>query len=323
MDPTQANAEASPTVKERAKEKLLRDLGDVFLHAFNDPKTVEIMLNSDGALWQERLGESMRLIGSMRASQAEAVIKTVAGFYGKEITRIKPVLESEFPLDGSRFAAQLPPVVAGPTFALRKKAISVFTLEDYVSKGIMTQAQRNSLAKAVRAHRNILVIGGTGSGKTTLVNAIIREMADASEEERVLIIEDTGEIQCFAKNFVQYRTSMEVNMTQLLRASLRMRPDRILVGEVRGPEALDLLMAWNTGHEGGAATLHANDARAGLSRLAMLISMHPDAPRPIEPLIGEAVHLLVHIARTSEGRRVQEILEVNGYEDGRYSLRQI
>lgn len=323
MDPTQASAEASPTVKERAKEKLLRDLGDVFLHAFNDPKTVEIMLNSDGALWQERLGESMRLIGSMRASQAEAVIKTVAGFYGKEITRIKPVLESEFPLDGSRFAAQLPPVVAGPTFALRKKAISVFTLEDYVSKGIMTQAQRNSLAKAVRAHRNILVIGGTGSGKTTLVNAIIREMADASEEERVLIIEDTGEIQCFAKNFVQYRTSMEVNMTQLLRASLRMRPDRILVGEVRGPEALDLLMAWNTGHEGGAATLHANDARAGLSRLAMLISMHPDAPRPIEPLIGEAVHLLVHIARTSEGRRVQEILEVNGYEDGRYSLRQI
>lgn len=323
MDPTQANAEASPTVRERAKEKLLRDLGDVFLHAFNDPKTVEIMLNSDGALWQERLGESMRLIGSMRASQAEAVIKTVAGFYGKEITRIKPVLESEFPLDGSRFAAQLPPVVAGPTFALRKKAISVFTLEDYVSKGIMTQGQRNSLAKAVRAHRNILVIGGTGSGKTTLVNAIIREMADASEEERVLIIEDTGEIQCFAKNFVQYRTSMEVNMTQLLRASLRMRPDRILVGEVRGPEALDLLMAWNTGHEGGAATLHANDARAGLSRLAMLISMHPDAPRPIEPLIGEAVHLLVHIARTSEGRRVQEILEVNGYEDGRYSLRQI
>lgn len=323
MDPTQASAEASPTVKERAKEKLLRDLGDVFLHAFNDPKTVEIMLNSDGALWQERLGESMRLIGSMRASQAEAVIKTVAGFYGKEITRIKPVLESEFPLDGSRFAAQLPPVVAGPTFALRKKAISVFTLEDYVSKGIMTQGQRNSLAKAVRAHRNILVIGGTGSGKTTLVNAIIREMADASEEERVLIIEDTGEIQCFAKNFVQYRTSMEVNMTQLLRASLRMRPDRILVGEVRGPEALDLLMAWNTGHEGGAATLHANDARAGLSRLAMLISMHPDAPRPIEPLIGEAVHLLVHIARTSEGRRVQEILEVKGYEDGRYSLRQI
>jgi type IV secretion system protein VirB11 len=251
------------------------------------------------------------------------VIKTVAGFYGKEITRSKPVLESEFPLDGSRFAAQLPPVVAAPTFALRKRAIAVFTLDDYVAKGIMTRQQRDVLGRSVREHRNILVIGGTGSGKTTLVNAVIREMADVSANERVLIIEDTGEIQCDAENVVQYHTTMEVGMTQLLRTSLRMRPDRILVGEVRGPEALDLLMAWNTGHEGGAATLHANDARAGLSRLAMLISMHPDAPRPIEPLIGEAVHVLVHIERTPKGRRVQEIVEVDGYEDGRYLLRQI
>jgi type IV secretion system protein VirB11 len=126
-----------------------------------------------------------------------------------------------------------------------------------------------------------------------------------------------------AENFVQYHTSAEVSMTKLLRTSLRMRPDRILVGEVRGPEALDLLMAWNTGHEGGAATLHANDARAGLSRLAMLISMHPDAPSPIEPLIGEAVHVLVHIARTARGRRVQEVLEVSGYEDGRYIIHDV
>jgi type IV secretion system protein VirB11 len=310
-------------VKERAKEKLMRDLGDTFLKAFNDPRTIEIMLNADGRLWQERLGEGMHVIGKMRASQSEAVIKTVAGFYGKEITRSKPVLESEFPLDGSRFAAQLPPVVAAPTFALRKRAVAVFTLDDYVAKGVMTGQQRDVLGRTVREHRNILVIGGTGSGKTTLVNAVIREMADVSANERVLIIEDTGEIQCDAENVVQYHTTMEVGMTQLLRTSLRMRPDRILVGEVRGPEALDLLMAWNTGHEGGAATLHANDARAGLSRLAMLISMHPDAPRPIEPLIGEAVHLLVHIARTPKGRRVQEIVEVDGYEDGRYMLRQI
>jgi type IV secretion system protein VirB11 len=196
-------------------------------------------------------------------------------------------------------------------------------LDDYVAKGIMTRQQRDVLGRSVREHRNILVIGGTGSGKTTLVNAVIREMADVSANERVLIIEDTGEIQCDAENVVQYHTTMEVGMTQLLRTSLRMRPDRILVGEVRGPEALDLLMAWNTGHEGGAATLHANDARAGLSRLAMLISMHPDAPRPIEPLIGEAVHVLVHIERTPKGRRVQEIVEVDGYEDGRYVLRQI
>jgi type IV secretion system protein TrbB len=323
MENPNISSVTSGFVKERAKEKLMRDLGEIFLKAFHDPKTIEIMLNADGRLWQERLGEGMHVIGHMRASQSEAVIKTVAGFYGKEITRSKPVLESEFPLDGSRFAAQLPPVVPAPTFALRKRAVAVFTLDDYVSNRIMTKQQRDVLGKSVRDHRNILVIGGTGSGKTTLVNAVIREMADVSANERVLIIEDTGEIQCDAENVVQYHTTMEVGMTQLLRTSLRMRPDRILVGEVRGPEALDLLMAWNTGHEGGAATLHANDARAGLSRLAMLISMHPDAPRPIEPLIGEAVHVLVHIARTPKGRRVQEIVEVDGYEDGRYVLRQI
>jgi P-type conjugative transfer ATPase TrbB len=323
MENPNTSGETAGFVKERAKEKLMRDLGETFLRAFHDPKTIEIMLNADGCLWQERLGEGMRVIGKMRASQSEAVIKTVAGFYGKEITRTRPVLESEFPLDGSRFAAQLPPVVPAPTFALRKKAVSVFTLDEYVSSKIMTSDQRDVIGKAVRDHRNILVIGGTGSGKTTLVNAVIREMAHVSASERVLIIEDTGEIQCHAENVVQYHTTMEVGMTQLLRTSLRMRPDRILVGEVRGPEALDLLMAWNTGHEGGAATLHANDARAGLSRLAMLISMHPDAPRPIEPLIGEAVHVLVHIARTPKGRRVQEIVEVDGYEGGRYLLRQI
>lgn len=310
-------------VRERAREKLMRDLGDTFMNAFNDPTTVEIMLNADSRLWQERLGEGMRCIGTMRPSQSEAVIKTTAGYYGKEITRANPVLESEFPLDGSRFAAQLPPIVSGPTFALRKKAVAIFGLADYVAGGTMSEAHRRVLLNAIQAHRNILVTGGTGSGKTTLINAIIREMVEADASERVFIIEDTGEIQCAADNFVQYRTSFDVGMTQLLRTSLRMRPDRILVGEVRGPEALDLLMAWNTGHEGGAATLHANDARAGLSRLAMLISMHRDAPRPIEPLIAEAVHLIVHIARTPSGRRVQEIVAVEGCEDGRYVLRNL
>ncbi|WP_285403886.1 P-type conjugative transfer ATPase TrbB [Luteibacter sp. ME-Dv--P-043b] len=312
---------SSAVVRARAREKLRRDLGDAFLHAFGDPDTVEIMLNADHRLWQERLGEGMRCVGSMRPSQSEAVIKTIAGYYGKEITRAHPVLESEFPLDGSRFAAQLPPIVRAPTFALRKKAVSIFGFDDYVAAGTMTCAQRDLLLDAIRRHRNILVIGGTGSGKTTLINAVIREMVRLDERERVFIIEDTGEIQCMAENFVQYRTSPDIDMTRLLRTSLRMRPDRILVGEVRGPEALDLLMAWNTGHEGGAATLHANDAKAGLSRLSLLISMHRDAPRLIEPLIGEAVHLLVHIARTVGGRRVQDIVAVDGYENGRYLLR--
>lgn len=309
------------TVKSRAKEKLRRDLGPVIELALADPKTVEIMLNADGKLWQERLGEKMRCIGTMSAGRAEAVIKTIAGFHGKEITRFKPTLEGELPLDGSRFAGQLPPVVHAPTFAIRKKAISIFTLREYVEVGIMTQHQFEVISEAIAAHRNILVIGGTGSGKTTLVNAIINEMVVFDPTERIFIIEDTGEIQCAAENCVQYHSTLDVTMTMLLKTTLRMRPDRILVGEVRGAEALDLLDAWNTGHEGGAATLHANNPMAGLTRLKSLITRNSAAPSDIEPLIGEAVHLVVHIVRTPEGRQVQEILEVNGFRDGQYTTR--
>lgn len=307
------------TLKERAKRKLERDMGPLLLAALNDPRTVEIMLNADGRLWQERLGEKMQCIGALRAAQSEAIIKTIAGYHGKEVTRGKPVLEGEFPLDGSRFAGQLPPVVPAPTFAIRKRAVAIFALAQYVDAGIMTQGQHDALHAAVRNHRNILVIGGTGSGKTTLVNAIIHEMVVCDPGERVFILEDTGEIQCAAENSVQFHTSMEVSMALLLKTTLRMRPDRILVGEVRGAEALDLLDAWNTGHEGGAATLHANNASAGLSRLRSLITRNEAAPAEIEPLIGEAVHVVVHIARTPEGgRRVHEILGIRGYADGRY-----
>ena len=306
------------SVKARAKLKLERDLGPIIMAALADPKTVEIMLNSDGKLWQERLGEKMQQIGTLSASRSESIIKTLAGFHGKEITKGRPLLECELPIDGSRFAGQFPPIVPAPTFAIRKKAIAIFTLAQYVAAGIMTSAQLVVIEAAVKNHRNILVTGSTGSGKTTLVNAIINHMVVIDPSERIVIIEDTGEIQCAADNFVQYHTTLDISMTLLLRTSLRMRPDRLLVGEVRGPEALDLLMAWNTGHEGGAATLHANHARAGLVRMAQLISMHPDAPKHIEPLISEAVQLVIHIARTQDGRRVEEIVEIQGYEDGHY-----
>ena len=306
------------SVKARAKIKLERDLGPVIMGALADPKTVEIMLNADGKLWQERLGEKMQQIGTLSASRSESIIKTLAGFHGKEINKGRPLLECELPIDGSRFAGQFPPIVPAPTFAIRKKAIAIFTLTQYVATGIMTPAQLVVIEAAVKNHRNILVTGSTGSGKTTLVNAIINHMVVIDPSERIVIIEDTGEIQCAADNFVQYHTTLDISMTLLLRTSLWMRPDRLLVGEVRGPEALDLLMAWNTGHEGGAATLHANHARAGLVRMAQLISMHPDAPKHIEPLISEAVQLVIHIARTQDGRRVEEIVEIQGYEDGHY-----
>jgi len=264
----------------------------------------------------------MRCIGTLRPAQAQAIIETIAGYHGKEVTRSNPILEGELPIDGSRFAGQLPPIVSAPTFAIRKKAVAIFTLDEYVNRQIMTPAQLEALMAAVRAHRNILVIGGTGSGKTTLVNAIIQEMVQQAPTERVVIIEDTGEIQCAAKNYVQYHTSLAVSMTDLLKVTLRMRPDRILVGEVRGAEALDLLDAWNTGHPCGVATLHANSAVEGLTRLKSLVSRNACAPADIEPLIGEAVHMVVHIARTEDGsRRIQSILQVTGFNNGQYQTR--
>jgi type IV secretion system protein TrbB len=175
------------------------------------------------------------------------------------------------------------------------------------------------LCTAIAAHRNIIASGGTGGGKTTILNALIHEITSQSPNERLIIIEDTAELQCSAKNFVQYHTSPERSMTQLVRMSMRMRPDRILVGEVRGPEALDLLSSWNTGHEGGVASLHANNAVAALTRMSSLVSRNQEAPREIEPLIGEAVDVIVHIARTDKSRVVQEIIEVFGFDRAKQS----
>jgi type IV secretion system protein TrbB len=275
-----------------------------------DVDTVEILLNADGRLWQEKLGQPMQAIGTMSSTSAEAAMRTIAACLQTTITRENPTIECELPLDGSRFAGQLPPVVAAPVFAVRKRASRVFSLQQYVDSEIMTPEQKTILCEAIRDHRNILVTGGTGTGKTTLTNALIHEVTEQFPGERLVIIEDTAELRCAATNYVQYHTSPERSMTHLVRHSLRVRPDRILVGEVRGPEALDLLMSWNTGHEGGIATLHANNAAAGLTRLSTLVSMHPDAPREIEPLIGEAVDFIVHIARTDKGRVVREILRV-------------
>ena len=259
---------------ERQLAKLRKDLGEVFLTALADPETVEVILNADGTLWQERLGKPLETIGTMSATCADAAMRTIAAYHHATLTRDDPSIECELPLDGSRFAGQIPPIVTAPVFAVRKRASRVFTLQQYVDAGIMTPEQKRFLCDAIGNHRNLLAIGGTGGGKTTLLNAFIRQLTDQYPSERLVIIEDTAEIQCAAIDYVQYHTSPDRTMTQLVRMALRMRPDRILVGEVRGPEALDLLMSWNTGHEGGIATLHANNAAAGLTRLSTLVSMH-------------------------------------------------
>lgn len=296
--------------RDRQREALRRQLGAELLGWLEDESIVEIMLNPDGRLWVDVLGEGMQCRGRMDAVRGQMVMDTVAAMLDRVVTENEPVLEGELPLDGSRFEGLVPPLVERPAFAIRKKASLVFTLEDYVRQGAMTADHQNLLRQAVRERRNILVCGGTGTGKTTLTNALLHAMAEETPEHRIVIIEDTRELQCSAENAVFLRTSETIDMTRLLRATMRLRPDRILVGEVRGGEALALLKAWNTGHPGGVGTVHANDAGAALVRLGQLIQ-EAGVP-PVPELIAEAVDLVVSIKRTPQGRRIEEVMRVKG-----------
>ena len=308
--------------KGRALEKLKRDLGQEFLQKFLNPNLLEVMCNpnedgSSSIFWEEQ-GQDMvydpEMSKRFNSSRAESVIKTIAGYYNKTVNEADPILESQFPIDGSRFTGIMPPVTTTPSFTIRKRPNRVFTLDEYVANGIMTEQQKSIIKQAITDKSNILVIGGTGSGKTTLVNAIIWEMTDQHPNERIYISEDTGEIRCDSPNKVHVYTTMAADLTKLVRTALRFRPDRIVVGEVRGAEALDLLDTWNTGHPGGVATVHANSAVLGLERLEGLITRNPFHPTEIRQLIAQVVNIIVFISKDRKtGRKIREIIKINGY----------
>lgn len=268
--------------------------------------TVEVIVNPDGRVWVERAGRGREAGGfRLEAGETERAIRLIATLTGAEVTREKPIVSAELPPRGERFEGVLPPVSRGPCFAIRKPATRIIRLDDYAEQGVITTDQLHQLRSAIADHANIIVAGGTGSGKTTLANALLAEIAGM--DERVVILEDTRELQCAAEDVVALRTQPgSVTLSDLVRSTLRLRPDRIVVGEVRGPEALDLLKAWNTGHPGGIATLHANSARAALARLEQL-AMEASTSPPTA-LIAEAIDLVVYIERGGPaGRRISEI----------------
>jgi type IV secretion system protein VirB11 len=303
--------------KRRLAESMRRQLGAI-CELLNESDVVELMLNADGTIWVDRLGQPMETAGTMQPATAESFIATVASTLRSSVTRENPILECELPLDGSRFEALIPPVVSAPVFTIRRKASAVFPLREYEQQRVMTARQRRAIEKAVALRHNILVVGGTGTGKTTLANGIIDHIVRASPGHRLVIIEDTAEIQCAAKNAVVMRATDTVDMQRLLKATMRLRPDRIIVGEVRGGEALSLLKAWNTGHPGGVCTVHANHARAGLQRIEQLIA--EVSQTAMRGLIAEAVNLIVSIVKTdaSPGRRIDEVVKVMGFANGNY-----
>jgi P-type conjugative transfer ATPase TrbB len=292
----------------RGARMLRTALGPAIATFLQDSSVVEVMLNPDGRLWIDRLKGGLEDTGErLSAADGERIVRLVAHHVGAEVHATSPRVSAELPETGERFEGLIPPVVAAPTFAIRKPAVAVFTLNDYAAAGIMHPGQADLLRLAVQKRKNILVAGGTSTGKTTLVNALLAEVAKTSD--RVVLIEDTRELQCAAPNLVALRTKDGVaTLSDLVRSSLRLRPDRIPVGEVRGAEALELLKAWGTGHPGGIGTIHAGSAIGALRRLEQLIQEAViTVPRA---LIAETINLIVVLAGRGSERRVAELAAV-------------
>ncbi|WPO44437.1 P-type conjugative transfer ATPase TrbB [Tardiphaga sp. 42S5] len=294
-------------------------LGPAIARYLEDASIVEVMLNPDGRLWIDRLSSGLIDTGeTLSAADGERIVRLVAHHVGAEVHAGAPRVSAELPETGERFEGLLPPVVAAPAFAIRKPAVAVFTLDDYVAAGIMTSDQAETMRSAVAERRNILVAGGTSTGKTTLTNALLAEVAKTAD--RVVLIEDTRELQCKAPNLVALRTKDGVvSLSDLVRSSLRLRPDRIPIGEVRGAEALDLLKAWGTGHPGGIGTIHAGTALGALRRLEQLIQEAViTVPRA---LIAETINIVAVLAGRGADRRLTELARVTGLGPaGDYSL---
>ena len=334
---------------QRLDVKLRRELGEQVLQLLYDPLTEDILLNPDSSLWVKQMRQGFSRIGEMPAAQAASALGTIAAWRGTVLNHEHPILETELPIDGSRFEGIVSPVVRRPVFAIRLRPRKIFSLDDYEADGILTNSndplnrlrrrdefldgvrgQKHKMSHAdviraaVRARKNILVVGSTGSGKTTLVNGILDSLAQLTPHDRVISIEDTTELQCPVKNYLDLRAVGSVTMLECLRACMRLKPTRIVVGEVRGAEAHTLLKAWNTGHPGGAATVHANDALSGLIRLESLVAEATNAPQ--QTLIAEAVDLVIFVDEESSvkaGRKVREVLLVTGYSNGNYQVERV
>jgi type IV secretion system protein TrbB len=278
----------------RGARMLRTALGPAIAAWLEDPAVVEVMLNPDGRLWVDRLTEGLTDTGErLSAADGERIVRLVAHHVAAEVHPASPRVSAELPETGERFEGLIPPVVVAPAFAIRKPAVAVFTLDDYVTTSIITADQAEVLRNAVAQRRNVLVAGGTSTGKTTLVNALLAEVAHTAD--RVVLIEDTRELQCRAPNLVALRTKDGVaSLSDLVRSSLRLRPDRIPIGEVRGAEALDLLKAWGTGHPGGIGTIHAGSALGALRRLEQLVQETVvTVPRA---LIAETINIIAVLA---------------------------
>jgi len=308
----------------RLDHKLKRELGTHIVEALENPDVLEICVNSDGQIWLEEKGIGLYQTGEgVKPEGLLAALGTIAAMLGTEVNEATPILEGRLPLDGSRVEGAIPPASPdGPSISIRKHASALIPLSQYETEGRISPAAADFLRGALRNAKNIVVSGGTSSGKTTFTNALIAELLALAPQDRLVVIEDTAELQCATPNKQSFVTTETVTMRKLIKTAMRYRPDRILIGEVRGGEALDLLRSWNTGHPGGITTLHANNAAAALLRIEQLIS--EVSVTPMSALIAEVVDVVVHMRELGRiGRRVTEIIQVNGHREGEYQYDRI
>ncbi len=310
---------ATQVARDRYLDMLATAFGPEIMKLMDDDSVIEIMLNPDGRLWAERLYKGKANTGiRIPPERSENIVKLVASYKNEVASANNPSVSTEIPFKSARFQGWLPPVVQKPTFAIRKRAVHVFTLEDYLKSGALTPEAMAHLKEAVLARKNIVIVGGTGTGKTTFANALLALLKDC--ENRILVLEDLPELQIEAPDVVLMSSTPKVTMRDLVKGCLRMRPDRIIIGEVRDGAALELLKAWNTGHPGGMCTIHANSAESTPLRLEDLIQeVVITVPRN---LILQAVNLIVFIERNAQGNRcIKTIAELDGYENGQYKFR--
>jgi pilus assembly protein CpaF len=300
-------------------------------HLILDPEISEIMVNGPEHVFIERAGRVESVQGlTLSPKSLEVAVRNIARRLGDDISEEKPVLDSRLP-DGSRVAAVVPPCsLRGVTLTIRKFNAKHFGITDLIGIGTITEELAGILETAVVNRQNILISGGTGTGKTTLLNILATLIP---EHERILIIEDTAEIQIGAPNLVRFEARVAQNgfsavtIRELLKASLRHRPDRILLGEIRGAEAFDLLQLLNTGHSGTISTVHANSALQAINRFtSCVLQSNVELPyRAIKSNIADSLNLLVHVERRPGIRFVSEVLEIAGYSSDadRYDLKQV
>ena len=301
----------NPIVRQRVDHQLEQALGPMIVTSVLTRGTIEVMRDPDGALVvEDECGR--RVIGTMSDRQAELIISTVAALHSRVANALNPTVEAELRIGrvNVRFTGALAPLAAAPTIAIRVPSWTSYTLDDHVAQNMMSRRHAHFIRRAIKEKRNLLIIGGTGSGKTTLANTLLGEIDPA---ERVIILEELSELRRQSDRHTVYlRTTAQHDLTSLVRTTMRLKPDRIIIGELRGGEALALLKAWVTGHPGSFTTIHAGSAAEALLRLDGLVQEAGVPPQ--SRLIRETIHLLVVIALTPNGRRITEIATINGYD---------